>query len=615
MFRLFIVALIIISPFSRCFSQSQSVNNQIGYHFDFDGNFIDGYLEVSYHPKTNFSKATIPASVEYSRGYYIDLDNQKVDGFFKYNSKSKVLTFKSSIESKKIVFKPEMCNAFVIGLDSFIVIQNFKCQSYEGESKLIKQRTFVSVEEELDGMKLYEYTPIGRMNWNVGTELIKLDTSDQYITVPDDNSKKSRGLFLNLFGEFEPIAEGLEKTEIDYGRQGLKIEKKYNCKNVPIMFKLVKYQRAYDEGEKVYFNAFWDEQSKATSGEYYAKIDSIIGEKFFVTYYFNSGVPYYSGTFASIDDEELSADDKNVNKGSYLYFASLGNMYNNYPPYNPGKFLLFKPRHSYQSLADEQTMYYSSGVVRKRIEFEKKSPKFIETYYANGAPMAAYSIKSKSNNKAEYVHYYNEQGQDLLDEKGNGKVILQDSVYNREIQLVIQDGGIKSAFYNDDSLGEVYLKYNSFSSSANSFMNYSSKKAAFDKLELPDSAFLKGAHGKILMRFLLDKDGICIKTDIVKGISKECDEMVLTFSEKWLGKKMDSPLRVEGERVCHEFVLSFDLELHHLFYRPNTQTYWYQNMSPYYMNQPYMNNQMLQMQNLQMQQIQRSVTPPTFRTY
>ncbi|NJK85364.1 MAG: hypothetical protein HC906_04730 [Bacteroidales bacterium] len=156
----------------------------------------------------------------------------------------------------------------------------------------------------------------------------------------------------------------------------------YKYKDIPKIFKVYDLKNRYKNNEKIWFDSSWDEVNKGKNYSYYAEIVSFKDDLFNLMFYFKNGIPIYSGTFSSF-----------------------------YPQTKNGEFI----------------WYYPDGNIRKKTVYkENESVGNTITFFKNGKIHYVY------DKNYLYSGVYDFSGKKILDDKGNGKEFIYDSILKRE---------------------------------------------------------------------------------------------------------------------------------------------------------------------------------------
>lgn len=375
----------------RLFPQNIKNNYELGYYYDINQQRIDGYFDVGYAPKKEL-KMTFNIGNDYAPGYYYDLKNNKISGLLKYAQSDPFFQFKEDGNSKGKKIRPDQCTGFVIGLDSFAVIQNFEYETGIGGSR-IYDRKYAEVMDKFNGLTFYKYTVMG-LQKPVYTYMFKADTSGNYVSFPKIRVEFDK-MSLSVFGSVKMMKDRIEKD-------------KYKYDELPVMIKLLKYKYMYDQGQHIFYNSSWDEIDDSAKSAYYADIESVTDSLFYLKYYFTNGTPIYEGGFTSF-----------------------------YPHKKTGKF----------------TWYYPEGGIRKIIVYKDDSPEKIAMYYRNGGIHYEYKIVDKEN---YYTKVLDPQGKEILDNYGSGTEHFYDSITKRTITYEFVNRKLTSAYYMGPDNQKIY---------------------------------------------------------------------------------------------------------------------------------------------------------------
>ena len=386
-----IVFLVIYSSLD-VYGQIEYDNYQIGNFIDINKNVINGYYDFDYEPDKSLNVA-YSIGKDFTTGYYYDLDGVKHVGVLKYTQNNTFFKFKSGEEEKEKTIKPDECIGYVIGVDSFAVIENFDVQRDMGAFHTDK-REYAEVVESFNGYTFYKYTKAGTQNILINY-LVRLDSSSSLISFPK-NSIRFKPLAAEIFGSFIALKENIENGTYD------------DDDDIPVLIKLLKYNYYFETHRKIYFNSSWDETDDPNKAKYYATIDRIVDLKFHVKYNFINGTKIYEGYFSSF-----------------------------YPHKKEGEFLLF----------------YPNGNVRKKITYANNKPESISEYYSNSNIHRQYIVKDE---KLYVDALYTNICESVLNEFGSGREIVFDSARNIEITYEYVNHELSNAYLIDDKNNKIY---------------------------------------------------------------------------------------------------------------------------------------------------------------
>lgn len=511
-------------------------NYQIGCGFDVAHQLIEGYFDIDYEPIKSL-KISYTIGDNYTPGYYYDLNNDKISGLLKYSQFNTYFKFKPNINSSEKTIHPEECNGYVIGVDTFTVIQNFPVQRDLGAFQSDKKE-FAEVIEEFNDLTFYKHTRVG-MNNTVITYLYKYKGTTEYIGFPKGYAKYIDAS-IKIFGEVKSLKSSLSSQE-------------YSEEDILGRIKLLKYKKKFDNDEKIYFNASWDEVDNVNESSYYAKIKSIESPAFHLTFFFNDNTPIYEGYFTS-------------------FF-----------PHKKTK---------------EFNWFYANGPIRKTIKYFDNKPQETITFYQNGKIHRVYSHKYSEfsdNKEIVFKKVLGLEGEELLDSKGNGVELFYDSISNKQITFEYEENKLTKAFYFDSNNRKIYLQCE---------RNAKLREFSFLQSDLndaniyPTNSIIKNNHGFALLKCVIEPNGMISKYEFIKGVDNECNLAVLNFLT--VGNRLNNwkPAKEGKENVVQEIIIPIDFSIESFSrYRNNYNNYWM------------MHNQMMMHQ----MQFQPKIQAPSFR--
>lgn len=281
------------------FAQNELKNYEIGCFFDYKGELINKYYDNDSYslinpPKrhqSSFDKIerthlqlTVDVEKEFVQGYYFDTTNKKTQGYINYSKKYRNFKFKSTKEAKAIRISPDESNGFVIGTDSFVVVNNFDYHTILSSSHS-KKREFIEVIEVVDNLTFYKYNEPGKSS--VSTYLFKKGESKNHITFLQENAVFRNGLGIEIFGYNEAVKDSF-------------VNKEFDDRDIPMLVKALKYNSAYKNKEKIYFDLSWNEIRDKNNYAYYATVDNSTDSAFHISYFLKNDTKIYEGVFTSI---------------------------------------------------------------------------------------------------------------------------------------------------------------------------------------------------------------------------------------------------------------------------------------------------------------------------
>lgn len=466
----------------------------------------------------------------FTPGYYYDLLFNKTSGLLLYSQISASPTFTADKNSEVYSLSPKDCSGYVIGADSFGIITNFSVERLLGGFQS-NRREFAEVIEKVGNLVFYKHTRNG-MNNIVYTYLAKSDTSDEYISFPKIANKFIETC-LPVFGEFESL-----KKQIEQG--------KYKADDIPVMVKMLKYKWKFDHQERIYYTSSWDEVDDVQKSSYYAVIESVKDSIFHFKYYTNNDISIYDGNYSSF-----------------------------YPDKKTGEFRWF----------------YPNGMIRKTILYQNNNPQLTTIFYPNGNKQAVYYT--------DYVNTFYKQafsinGEELIDDTGNGIQLLYDSITFRQITIEYIKHRLTNAYYTDQYGRKIYLQCEKNAEISN-FKQF--QKQLTKKVEYPLNSIQNYEHGVVLVKCIIEPTGLVSDIQIIKGLNPECNSLILNNFAQMREEKIWKPAMIAKQKVTQEIVIPVDFAVSGFSrYRNNYNYFW-------------MNQNMMMHNNMMQPQF-----PPNIRT-
>ena len=471
-------------------AQDEQDNYRVGHYFDLNKQPIDGYYDFDYEPKKSL-KVSFTIGESYTPGYYYTREGLKKEGWLRYSASNSYFKFKKDNNDKEHTIKPDECNGYVIGADSFAVIQNFDIQRDLGGFHTA-YREFAEVIDKVGNFTFYKHTKANTQNY-VETYVVKKDGTNNYVSFPKGTTK-FKELCLDVFGSSE------------YLKQGILAIKYYND-DIPSMIKILKYNNHYDQKSRICFNSSWDEIETCNDCAYYAKVEDLHDSILHIAYYFNNDIKIYEGDFYSL-----------------------------YPHKKKGNF----------------TFYYLNGAVRKKLKYKDNKPQSAIDYYTSGKIHRKYSIAKK---RIEYQQVYDITGKSLLDELGNGNEVCFDSINQREITYEYFKNKLTYVYYFDKQEKKIFqlCKRNT------KLLEYQALKLKINNdLKYPTSAIKEYHHGYLLLKCIVEPNGLVSKIEIIKSMDEACNTKTLDFIDFFSKHPHWAPAIYKGERVTQEVILPID---------------------------------------------------------
>ncbi len=503
-------------------AQNALEDYEIGHFFDFNGQMVDGYFDSDYEPRKPIEIHHI-LKEEFTKGYYYDASNKKVEGYLKFTGIHEDVFFKSNPYEPETKISPDVCRGFVIGKDSFLIVDFIEENKGAVKPKEAKKR-YLHYMDEVDGLSFYKYPNANYVYFykeENSLECIRFDGTVVYekSTVLLETKKakeKFKEKASEVFKGFEELQKGIESE-------------KYTLEDIPQMIKLLKYKRKFDKGEQFYLNEYGDE---VTAGEDYTKygvIESVKDSLFYMKYYFKDGTLLCEGGFTSF-----------------------------YPHRKFGPFV----------------WYYPNGSKRKLVNYRNNKPVQVETFFPTGAARHKYIFADR---KPQFVEVLDANGKQLLDEAGQGIEVFYDAIRDREITYEYENHRIKKSYYTNADQERIYQLCDQNARIKSAIITRGEIK---EKRIFTEKAIGKNAHGLSLVRCVISPKGKLLEATLVKGADSECDTKVLKILFNGYG--VIKPLLGwrpgidDGKKVTQEVLVPFDLLVKsHSIYRTHYHDYFW----------------------------------------
>lgn len=305
---------------------AQEVNDKytLGYHYDYLKNPINGYYASDYNPEVDL-KITYEIGKGFSPGYYFDTNGEKHEGYIHRVSRSDFVEYRKSEFGDIDKIKAKDCAGFVIGVDSFTVVSDFRIYGSIGYRTRSKP-SFAQYIETIGDNSFLKHIDVG--NRVVSTYLVGTDGSHSFESFPN-NQKKFKEMAALYFSDFPALMDAIDEKELTQ-------------EDIPSIIKMYQYRLYYNAGKPILYDKYWDETKDENEAEYFASINSIEGINFNLTYRHKNGTTISNCIFSSF-----------------------------YPHEAQGIFTWYKPDSS----------------IRKQIEYHDNEEKAQVTYHHNGQKM------------------------------------------------------------------------------------------------------------------------------------------------------------------------------------------------------------------------------------
>jgi hypothetical protein len=493
------------------FGQNLITNYEIGHFVDFNGQLINGYYDFDYEPEKSLDVNYVSGE-NFSVGYYYDKQGLKINGLLKYSLQDRNLIFKSVDVNSQRTIKADDCKGYVINVDTFSVVKNVEIIGVFGP-RISDHAEFAENIENIAGMKFYKFSAIGPQSNYVKYIVQKTDTSD-FTTFPSGNGK-----FIKLAAEIFKD-DAVLKADIEKG--------KYQVDDIPTILKIFKYRKLYEKNQNIFYNSSWDEINNPNEATYYSKIESVKDSTFHLSYFFKNDVKIYDGKFTSF-----------------------------YPHKKKGEFVF----------------YYPNGQIRKKVMYVDNKPKSVIEYFRNENIHRTYFISF--NGEVVYTVLNNEQGLDILNDKGLSKELFLDTVTNREITYEYMDRKLENVYYTDADGGKVF-QFCKRNAKLTGFKDL--QKDLKDKLIYPAKSIDKYSHGYALINCIIEPTGLVSEVTLVKGVDTDCDAAIIDFLSCLKERAYWKPAKIDGLSVRQEIILPVDFSIHgQSAYKNHYNNFWMQN--------------------------------------
>ncbi len=509
-------------------AQNKLTDYEIGHFFDLNGQMIDGYFDSDYEPKKPMEVHYI-LNEEFTKGYYYDANKKRVEGYLKFTGVHEDVFFKNNPYEPETRISPDDCQGFVIGKDSFLVV-DYVFEKKIGEKAKDSKKKYVRYIDEVGDYSFYKYENSNYTYFFKEKEDSKYIKSfgsglyDESLTKLEGKKKKEKfkTKAKEVFENFEELQKGIESE-------------KYTLDDIPQMIKLLKYKSKFDKGEKLYLNEYGDEVEEGESYTKYGVIKSVKDSLFYIKYYFKDGTPLCEGGFTSF-----------------------------YPHRKYGPFI----------------WYYPNGKKRKAVNYRDNKPVQVETFFPTGLARHKYIFVDE---KPHFVEVLDANGEQLLDEYGRGKEVFQDLTLDREITYEYKFHRVVKSYYENAEQQKIYQLCEQNAKIKSVIITRGEIK---EKKIFTENAIQKNAHGLGLVRCVISPKGKVVEAALVKSADSECDNRVLKILFNGYGVIKPllgfRPGKESGEKITQEIIIPFDLLIKsHSIYRTHYHEYYWNNNLDY----------------------------------
>jgi TonB family protein len=262
-------------------------------------------------------------------------------------------------------------------------------------------------------------------------------------------------------------------------------------------------------------------------------------------------VGYFDAAWLKVTDKEEAVYYRTTEKmggGKYLvkdYYMS-GQL-----QMNPVICTDYYPRIRWEGVTK---LYHENGKVKEEGLFKNELRMGLHTFWhTNGAPHKI--VWYEENKPKKYMQYRSETGDELLTAGGNATIQEQGGGTDYYIQLI--DSVHIASFIMDSTPSDtIYLMVEKEPQYAGGLEMMYKKIAA--NLKYPAVARRQNIEGIVYISFIVDEKGKAIDHQVIRGISKECDEgalRVTTLLTNW------SPGMNRGKLVKVKFILPIVYDL------------------------------------------------------
>lgn len=498
-------------------SQNIPDSYEIGYIYDINYDKMDGFYDKDYKPSKSIH-LIYDLVEEYNPGYYYDLNKVKINGLLKYSKFNTCIRFKADSNSVEKIIKPDSCLGYVLGLDTFAVIDKYKDESDSTFDQPYKKE-FAQFIEKIGAVSFYKQITIGVKDLDGFIDdvciryLYKVENTLYFKRFPK-GGKKLKELEKNLFVINNVINQYIDKGE-------------YNYDKIPLLIKLFKYKYCYDNNIKILFSNSWEEVNNINKATFFAQVESIEDSIFHLKYYYNNCL-LFEGHYSSF---------YNLKYDIGFFINNKSPLYQNYfnskiPLRKTGEFI----------------WYYPNGNIRKKATFNNDIQLETFTYYKNGKLQCEYNIVEGI---PQYIKVFTENGENALDKDGKGHLQFYDSLRAKEIIYEYKNFNLSHSYYLDSNNRRVYLicKKNA---KFRGFDFFDSQLQA--SLTLPNKSVKEYKYAIAFIKCIVEPTGKSSDISIIKSIDPECEKLVLKYLTLENVKHF-IPAKFENKKVVQEILI------------------------------------------------------------
>ncbi len=279
-------------------------------------------------------------------------------------------------------------------------------------------------------------------------------------------------------------------------------EAKYNAVDIASMAKILKFTLKFNRHEKTWYNSSWNETENDDNKCWYSEVISINDSVITIKYFFRDGVPYSLGQFSSFQPM--------IRNGNFEW-------------------------------------YNKDGTIRKKASYLNDKLLSKSVCFPNGKTHYEYSTKS---DKLIYSYVGSEEGKNKLDENGNGEDVFYDIIMKRKIFREFRKNQLFKSYFDDDN-GRIYQLCENNSELYRSKLN----KDYVNPKRYPNSSILNDKQGIVLIRCIVENNGLVSKVEIIKGVDPACDSLVNHIFTAAMDKTYFKPASEGKTQVRSEVVV------------------------------------------------------------
>jgi len=503
----------------------------IGLLFDADGASLEGYYDpLLYSPSTVL---TIDHPLDdFEKGVIYDNEGIRHQGFIEY--KNKKVQYKPFVDAFHEVMRPAKVTSMTIGVDSFLVIRNFR---FKG--KIRKGPEFAKFVASFDGMLFaayYRFSSSGILEEAEGPVkthyLIKPDTASIWHAF-DQNSDSFQQQLRAYFNRYQWIAPGIQ-------------EGSYKREDLGNIIRLAEYESKAINGLPIYLNAQWQEVRSVYQATYTARARKVVDSLINITYYQDS-LKLYDVAYTSVFPREKTG------------WAEA---------------------------------YFANGQVRERIRYQDSYVEEFQAFDQQNNLLTHYRQKripdfKRGINEIErtYVQVSGDEASYTLDPAKTRTVVRYDSVSDLERTFVYQGQALTHCYAEINSL-RVYQHVD-----RNNPIKVKELQGRLDRLVKDRhyrDAVRDNAQGMILVYLEVYANGKVRSYRILNTLHPDLDNAISRFLEKTFpkGKAQHASFpkyKVDGAPVLWSFVVPIHFNING-FYRDK---YYYHD--PFFLRDPIYN--------------------------